>query len=78
MNSAGRTIRLPCYGITITLVRGNGADKPGSGTIASDLHAAGDRREPAIQRGHRRPRIADSRSCLCGRGRGIAGLRRGH
>ena len=41
MNPAGRTIRLPCYGITITLTRGNRADKPGSGAIASDLHAAG-------------------------------------
>jgi hypothetical protein len=34
-------IRLPCYGITVTLARRNGADKPGSGSIASDLHAAG-------------------------------------
>ena len=41
MTPAGRTIRLPCYAITITLVRGNMADKPGSGAIASDLHAAG-------------------------------------
>jgi hypothetical protein len=39
MNQTGRTIRLPCYGITITLVRENGADKPGSGAIASDLRA---------------------------------------
>jgi hypothetical protein len=41
MNPVGRTIRLPCYGITITLVRENGEDKSGSGSIASDLHAAG-------------------------------------
>ena len=41
MKPAGRKIRLPCYGITVTLVRGNGADEPGSGAIASDLHAAG-------------------------------------
>ena len=41
MTPAGRTIRLPCYGITITLVKGNVADKPGSGTITSDLHATG-------------------------------------
>jgi hypothetical protein len=41
MNPAGRTIRLPCYGITVTLVRENGEDKPGSGSIASDLRATG-------------------------------------
>ena len=41
MNPAGRTIRLPCYGITVTLVRENGEDKPGSGAITSDLRAAG-------------------------------------
>ena len=41
MNQTGRTIRLPCYGITITLARENGVDKPGSGAIASDLRAAG-------------------------------------
>ena len=41
MNPAGRTIRLTCYGITITLVRENGEDKPGSGAIASDLRAIG-------------------------------------
>ena len=41
MNPAGRRIRLPCYGITVTLVRGNGADKPGSGAITSDLRGAG-------------------------------------
>ena len=41
MNPAGRTIRLPCYGITVTLVRENGDDKPGGGAIASDLRAAG-------------------------------------
>jgi hypothetical protein len=41
MNPAGRTIRLPCYGITVTLVRENDEDKPGSGSITSDLHAAG-------------------------------------
>jgi hypothetical protein len=41
VNPAGRTIRLPCYGIAVTLSRGNRADKPGSGAIVSDLHAAG-------------------------------------
>jgi len=41
MNPAGRTIRLPCYGITVTLTRENGEDKPGSGAITSDLRAAG-------------------------------------
>jgi len=41
MNPAGRTIRLQCYGITITLGRENGEDKPGSGAITSDLRAAG-------------------------------------
>ena len=41
MTPAGRTIRLPCFGITITLVRGNVADKPGSSVIISDLHTAG-------------------------------------
>jgi hypothetical protein len=41
MNQTGRTIRLPCYGITVTLVRENGVDKPGSGVIASDLRATG-------------------------------------
>ena len=74
MNQTGRTIRLPCYGITVTLVRENGVDKPGSGTITSDLARRGGR-EPAIQRGHRRSRIADPRSCLLGGGCGIARLR---
>ena len=41
MNQADRTIRLPCYGITVTLVRENGVDKPGSGVITSDLRASG-------------------------------------
>ena len=41
MTLAGHKIQLPCYGITITLVRENGADKPGSGAITSDLRAAG-------------------------------------
>jgi len=41
MTPAGHKIQLPCYGITITLVRENGADKPGSGAITSDLRAAG-------------------------------------
>jgi hypothetical protein len=40
MNPAGRKIELPCYGITLTLVRENGAKKPGSGSIVSDLHTA--------------------------------------
>jgi hypothetical protein len=51
MNQTGRTIRLPCYGITITLVRENGADKPGSGAITSDLRAgqiAADRHYNAV------------------------------
>jgi hypothetical protein len=39
MNQAGHTIRLPCFGITITLVRGNDASTPGSGSITSDLRA---------------------------------------
>ena len=77
MNPAGRKIRLPCYGITITLARGNGADKPGSGAIASDLRRRPDGSGSAIQYGHRRPRIADPRPRLRGGGRGIAGLRRG-
>jgi hypothetical protein len=38
---AGRTIRLPCYGITVTLLRANAADRPGGGSIVSDLRAAG-------------------------------------
>jgi hypothetical protein len=33
------TISLPCFGINITLTRGNTASRPGSGFIASDLHA---------------------------------------
>ena len=41
MNPAHRRIQLPCYGITLTLVRENGVDKPGSGSIASDLRADG-------------------------------------
>ena len=41
MSPADRTIRLPCYGITVTLVRENDEDKPGSGSITSDLRAAG-------------------------------------
>jgi len=30
-------IQLPCYGITVTLARENGAEEPGSGSIVSDL-----------------------------------------
>ena len=41
MNPAGRTIRLPCFGITVTLVRENDASTPGSGSITSDLCATG-------------------------------------
>ena len=41
MNLTGKRIRLPCYGITVTLVRENEKDKPGSGSIVSDLSAAG-------------------------------------
>lgn len=37
MNPAGRIIRLPCYGITLTLARENGVEEPGSGSIVSDL-----------------------------------------
>ena len=36
-----RTIRLPCFGITIRLDRKNTAKTPGAGTIASDLKAPG-------------------------------------
>ena len=36
---AGRTIQLPCYGITLTLARGNNVEEPGSGSIVSELHA---------------------------------------
>jgi hypothetical protein len=35
--TVGRTIKLPCYGITLTLARENGAEAPGSGSIVSDL-----------------------------------------
>ena len=35
--TVGRTIRLPCYGITVTLARENGTKEPGSGSIVSDL-----------------------------------------
>jgi hypothetical protein len=41
MKQICRTIRLPCYGITVTLARENGVDKPGSGTVTSDLRASG-------------------------------------
>lgn len=34
----GRRITLPCYGITLTLGKENGVEKPGSGSIISDLH----------------------------------------
>ena len=40
MNPANKTIRLPCYGIAVTLARGNSDETPGGGSIASDLHAA--------------------------------------
>lgn len=39
MNTA-RTIRLPCYGITIRLEDGNTEGQPGCGTITSELKAA--------------------------------------
>ena len=35
------TIRLPCYGMTIRLVRPNTVGKPGSGVIISDLRGSG-------------------------------------
>jgi len=35
--TAGRTIRLPCYGIILKLARVNRAKEPGSGSIVSDL-----------------------------------------
>jgi len=35
--TAGRKIKLPCYGITLTLARENGVEEPGSGSIVSDL-----------------------------------------
>jgi hypothetical protein len=39
MNRVGGTIRLPCFGIAITLVRGNDPSTFGSGSITSDLRA---------------------------------------
>jgi hypothetical protein len=36
-----RTIRLPAFGITIRLVRGDGLQEPGSGTITSRLRGPG-------------------------------------
>ncbi len=39
MNPVDKTIRLPCYGIIVTLTRQNSADAPGIGSIVSDLHA---------------------------------------
>ena len=42
MNELGiRTIRLPCFGITIRLDRKNTTKKPGAGTITSDLKVLG-------------------------------------
>ena len=40
-----RTIRLDCYGITIRLAREHTDDRPGSGTITSDLRDRCDGRE---------------------------------
>ena len=34
--TVGRKIKLPCYGITLTLARENGVEEPGSGSIVSD------------------------------------------
>jgi hypothetical protein len=36
--TVARKIKLPCYGITVTLARENGVEEPGSGSIVSDLH----------------------------------------
>ncbi len=38
--TTGRRLQLPCYGITLTLARENDLEKPGSGSIVSDLRAA--------------------------------------
>jgi hypothetical protein len=38
---AVRTIRLPCFGITVRLVREGIAKTPGAGTITSDLRGPG-------------------------------------
>ncbi len=35
--TVARKIKLPCYGITVTLARENGVEEPGSGSIVSDL-----------------------------------------
>jgi hypothetical protein len=35
--TVARKIKLPCYGITLTLARENGVEEPGSGSIVSDL-----------------------------------------
>jgi hypothetical protein len=35
--TVGRKIKLPCYGITVTLARENGVEEPGSGSIVSEL-----------------------------------------
>lgn len=35
--TAAHTIKLPCYGIAVTLARKNRAEEPGSGSIISDL-----------------------------------------
>ena len=43
MNALGtRTIRLPCFGITIRLDRKNTVKTHGAGTITSDLHRTDD------------------------------------
>ena len=42
MNELGiRTIRLPCFGVTIRLDRNNTVQTSGAGTIASDLKVSG-------------------------------------
>jgi len=35
--TVARKIKLPCYGITVTLAREDGGEEPGSGSIVSDL-----------------------------------------
>lgn len=40
-NHSVREIRLPCFGITIRLARKDDRDKPGCGTINSDLKQPG-------------------------------------
>jgi len=38
--TVARKIKLPCYGITVTLARENAVEEPGAGSIVSDLREA--------------------------------------